>query len=90
MCIRDSIDHHLMDFGTLGIYTLERLSQKMILYNFQNRVAASHSWALGDFQQKKDLINSFSMFKDADLSFITCYPSTPYNFPVKDVYKRQA
>lgn len=79
-----SLDHHIMDPSTLGIYTLQRLAAKTIENGYQGKVTCSHSWCLGDAPPEW-LEERIPLFKDAALKFVTCYTTTPYNFPVRRI-----
>lgn len=76
------IDIHIMDPGTLGIFTIERLAIKTIENNYQNRVTCSHAWSLGNAPIEW-VYNIFPILKKSQLKFVTCYTTTPYNFPLK-------
>jgi cytosine/adenosine deaminase-related metal-dependent hydrolase len=77
-----AIDNHIMDIGTLGIYTLERQAIKTIENNYIGRVTASHALSLGDAPVEW-VDRAIPKFKEADIRFVTCYQSTPYKMPVK-------
>jgi cytosine/adenosine deaminase-related metal-dependent hydrolase len=76
------IDNHIMDIGTLGLYTLERQAKKTIENDYIGRVTASHSFCLGDAPVGW-IDRAIPKFKEADMRFVTCYKSSPYKMPVK-------
>jgi cytosine/adenosine deaminase-related metal-dependent hydrolase len=78
------IDNHIMDIGTLGIYTLQRQAEKAAEYGYTGRVTAGHSFALGDAPQAW-IDKAIPSFKEADMRFVTCYKSSPYRMPVKQL-----
>jgi cytosine/adenosine deaminase-related metal-dependent hydrolase len=78
------IDNHIMDIGTLGIYTLRRQAEKAVEYGYTGRVTASHSFALGDAPPGW-IDRAIPAFKEADMRFVTCYKSSPYRMPVKQL-----
>jgi cytosine/adenosine deaminase-related metal-dependent hydrolase len=80
------IDCHIMDTGTLGIYTLERLAQKAIDNHYKGRVTASHSFSLADAPESR-LAGAISTFREARLKFVTCYSSSPSTMPVKKLFE---
>jgi len=76
------IDIHIMEPGTLGIYTIERLAKKIIDNNYYDRVTCSHAWSLGN--APVEWINIIiPILKKSKIKFVTCYTTTPYNFPLK-------
>ncbi|MGA2460331.1 MAG: amidohydrolase family protein [Candidatus Bathyarchaeia archaeon] len=76
------IDHHIMDSGALGIYTLQRLAEKTIRNDYKGRVTASHSYCLSD--APKALFDQVvRLLRQAELKFVTCYSSSPAAMPVK-------
>jgi cytosine/adenosine deaminase-related metal-dependent hydrolase len=78
------VDNHIMDIGTLGIYTLQRQAEKAVEFGYTGRVTASHSFALGDAPQAW-IEKAIPAFKAADMRFVTCYKSSPYRMPVKQL-----
>jgi len=80
------IDIHIMDPGTLGIFTIERLAIKTINNNYQNRVTCSHAWSLGNAPIEW-VLNLLPLIIKSKLKFVTCYTTTPYTFPLKKLIK---
>jgi cytosine/adenosine deaminase-related metal-dependent hydrolase len=78
------VDNHIMDIGTLGIYTLQRQAEKAVEHGYTGRVTAGHSFALGDAPQAW-IQKAIPAFKEADMRFVTCYKSSPYRMPVKQL-----
>lgn len=84
------IDAHIHDGGELGMYTLSRLADKTIEHGYQGRVTASHAFALADTADKgKDpragptsVAGTLDRFKEANLKFVTCYPSIRPGHPI--------
>jgi cytosine/adenosine deaminase-related metal-dependent hydrolase len=76
------IDNHIMDVGTLGIYSLTRQAEKAVENDYVGRITASHSFALGDAPETW-IDRAIPTFKKADMRFVTCYKSSPYRMPVK-------
>ncbi len=76
------IDSHIMDPGTLGIYTLDCLAAKTIENGYIGKVTASHAFSLADISEQ-DLSRAMPEFKEAGLKIVTCYPSTLPTMPVK-------
>lgn len=79
------IDDHIMDVGTLGIYTLRRLAEKALTYNCKGRVTASHSYALGNAPPNW-IDGSVPLFKESGLKFVTCYSSSPSTYPIEKLF----
>ncbi len=76
------IDVHVQDEGTLGIYTLDRLMDKMEANGYEDRVTASHSYSLaGPPEWRVDSLLDDAA--DVGLNFITCYVSTRSGMPVQ-------
>ncbi len=76
------IDLHIQDGGTLGIYTLERLMAHMRRVGYQDRVTASHSFALAHIPDWR-VEEVLSEAAELGLKFVTCYQSTRSEMPVK-------
>lgn len=76
------MDLHIQDGGTLGVYTLERLVEYSREYDYDDRVTASHSYALSNIPEwwQDDV---FEDFDDVDMKFVTCYQSTRPEMPVR-------
>jgi cytosine/adenosine deaminase-related metal-dependent hydrolase len=82
------IDDHIMDPGTLGIYSLKRLAQKALESNYKGRVTTSHSFSLGDAPENW-IDEAIPVFQQSGLKFVTCYSSSPHTFPTKKLLKAQ-
>jgi cytosine/adenosine deaminase-related metal-dependent hydrolase len=80
------IDDHVMDPGTLGIYSLKRFAQKTLENNYKRRVTASHSFSLADAPESW-LDEAIPTFQESGLNFVTCYSSSPHTFPTKKLFK---
>jgi len=76
------LDHHIMDPGSLGLYSLTRLAQKASENDYKGRVTASHSFCLAD-APKELLDRAIPVFKEAGMKFVTCYHSSPQAMPIK-------
>lgn len=76
------VDVHIQDEGTLGIYTLNRLMAKIQHYGFEDRVTASHSYAIAGIPEwRVDALLRDA--RDVGLNFLTCYISTRSGMPVQ-------
>lgn len=76
------LDLHVQDEGTLGIYTLERIMEYMDASDYDDRVTASHSFALAhipDWRIEQLLTEAAAR----GLKFVTCYQSTRPGMPVR-------
>lgn len=76
------LDIHVQEGGTLGIYTLERIMEYMAATGYEDRVTASHSFALAhipDWRVDELLADA----ADTGLKFVTCYQSTRPDMPVR-------
>jgi len=76
------LDLHVQDGGTLGIYTLERIMAHMRRTGYQDRVTASHSFALAHIPDWR-VEEVLSEAAELGLKFVTCYQSTRSEMPVK-------
>lgn len=86
------LDVHLHDPGTLGTYTLDRLAAHTIDRGYEDRVNASHSFALADAATAEtdvsrfpggDLNGLIERLSRAGLSVATCYLSTRPGMPIR-------
>jgi cytosine deaminase len=83
------IDVHIHERGATGMRTLRRLAEATIEHDYENRVTASHAYALGDAASDQAsnwegrLGDAMETFAAADLDFITCYQSTPRGMPIR-------
>lgn len=85
------IDAHIHDPGSLGRFTLGRLAEATIERGFENRVTASHAYALGDDSRdtarfpQGSLESVLEAMSEAELSVVTCYMTTPDSMPVERI-----
>lgn len=86
------IDAHVHEPGALGMYTLNRIAEHAIERGYRNRVTASHGFALADANEHdQDVLrypdaaieNALPRFVEAGMSFVTCYPSTRPEMPIR-------
>lgn len=83
------LDVHTHERGTTGMRTLERLAEATIERGYENRVTASHAYALADAAseptgvQDGRLDEIMETFATAQLGFVTCYQSTPQGMPIQ-------
>jgi cytosine deaminase len=83
------LDVHIHERGATGMRTLRRLAEATIEHDYENRVTASHAYALGDAASDQAsnwegrLGDAMETFAAAELDFITCYQSTPRGMPIR-------
>ena len=83
------LDVHIHERGATGMRTLERLAKETIERGYENRVTASHAYALADAANGPELDwddqldGAIATFAAAQLGFITCYQSTPRGMPIR-------
>lgn len=83
------LDVHIHERGATGMRTLRRLAEATIEHDYENRVTASHAYALGDAASDRApdwegrLGDTMETFAAAGLDFITCYQSTPRGMPIR-------
>jgi len=86
------IDAHVHDRGTLGLFTLERLSEEIVERGYQGRVTAGHCFALADIASENEnyyegrLETALQKFAVADLRVVTCYQSTRPSMPIRQFH----
>ncbi|MFP9193351.1 amidohydrolase family protein [Natrialbaceae archaeon A-CW1-1] len=76
------IDAHIHEPGSLGRYTLRRLAEKTIEHNHIGKTTASHAFGLAG-TPLDELDQLTKIFQEAQMKFITCYPSTRPDMPLK-------
>jgi len=82
------IDAHLHDPGSLGRFTLGQYAEAAIEHGYEDRVTASHVYALGDSARdtarfpQGDLDYVLGLVGDARMSLVTCYMTTPTEMPI--------
>jgi len=76
------LDIHIQDKGTLGIYTLERFISYAREYGYENRVTASHCFALSHIPEYW-LDDVIAEIKDVGMNVVTCYQSTRPEMPMQ-------
>ncbi|EMA51586.1 amidohydrolase family protein [Halococcus thailandensis] len=83
------LDVHIHERGATGMRTLRHLAEATIEHDYENRVTASHAYALGDAASEQApewqgrLGDAMETFAAAELDFITCYQSTPRGMPIR-------
>jgi len=81
------IDVHLQDHGSIGGYIIERVIDQIENHGYQNRVTASHCFALGDLPN--DWVSKIAeRGRAVGLKIVTCFSSTPSTFPLRELRER--
>jgi len=78
------LDVHLHDRGTLGTHAVRKLATAAIERGRRGRVTVGHAYALADGNAVPGdpVGTALERASEADLSFVTCYMSTPPAFPL--------
>jgi cytosine/adenosine deaminase-related metal-dependent hydrolase len=93
------VDVHIHERGETGMGTLERLAGEAVDRGYEDRVTASHAYALADAATASEdgdanpddsgddpLDAAMETFDAADLRFVTCYGSTRRGMPVREFH----
>jgi len=79
------IDVHVHEGGETGMTTLERLASMADDRGYEDRVVASHAFALAHAAThgERRLGTAMERFADVGLRFVTCYQSTRRGMPIR-------
>jgi cytosine/adenosine deaminase-related metal-dependent hydrolase len=78
------LDVHVHERDATGMETLERLAERAVEAGYEDRVTASHAFALADAGDR--LPAALDRFRDARLDLVTCYQSTPTGMPIRECH----
>jgi cytosine/adenosine deaminase-related metal-dependent hydrolase len=80
-----NLDVHIHERDEKGMKSLEQLADQAIETGYEGRVTASHAFALADTVDK--IPAAIELFRNAKMSFITCYQSTPAGMPIHEFHR---